>query len=152
MPVKTLRQPAADAVVQFSIFAENKVGRLNEVIMTLAQADVHIMALCTIDTTENAIIRIVPDYPEAAERVLRESRFAFDTTHVLAVEILGEFELKKITCSLVQAEINMHYYYPFLFRPNGRYGLIMRVEDQDLAEEVLRRNGLTVLHRGDIAR
>lgn len=152
MPVKTLRQPAADAVVQFSIFAENKVGRLNEVIMTLSQADVHIMALCTIDTTESAIIRIVADYPEAAEKALRDSRFAFDTTHVLAVEIIGEFELKKITCALVQAEINMHYYYPFLFRPNGRYGLIMRVEDQDLAEEVLRRNGLTVLHRGDIAR
>ena len=152
MPVKTLRQPHADAVVQFSIFAENKVGRLNEVIQVLAQADVHIMALCTIDTTESAIIRIVPDYPELAERVLRESRFAFDTTHVVAVEIIGEFELKKITCALLQAEINMHYYYPFLFRPNGKYGLIIRAEDQDLAEDTLRRNGLTVLRRGDIAR
>ncbi len=152
MPVKTLRQPDADAVVQLSIFAENKVGRLNEVILALAQADVHIMALCTIDTTENAIIRIVPDYPEVAERVLREKRFAVDTTQVLAVEIIGEYELKKITASLVQAEINLYYYYPFLFRPNGRYGLVMRVEDQELAEEMLRRNGLTVLHRGDIAR
>ncbi len=152
MPVRTIRRPDAEAVVQFSIFAENKVGRLNEVILALAAADVHIMALCTIDTTDSAIIRIVPDYPEEAERVLREKHFAFDTTHVLAVEIVGEHELKKITCSLLQAEINMHYYYPFLFRPNGKYGLVMRLEDQDLAEDVLRRNGLTVLSRNDIAR
>lgn len=147
-----MRRPGAEAVIQFSIFAENKVGRLNEVILTLASGDVHIMALCTIDTTDSAIIRIVVDYPEVAERLLREKHFAFDTTHVMAVEIVGEHELKKITCCLLQAEINMHYYYPFLFRPNGKYGLVMRVEDQELAEDVLRRNGLTVLARSDIAR
>lgn len=152
MPVKTLRRPSPESVVQFSIFAENKVGRLNEVILTLASADIHIMALCTLDSTDSAIIRLVVDYPEEAEKVLRSKQFSFDTSHVLAVEIIGEHELKKITCSLLQAEINIHYYYPFLFRPNGRYGLVMRVEDQELAEEVLRRNGLTVLHRADIAR
>lgn len=152
MPLQTLHRPSAGAVVQLSLFAENKVGRLNELILALEQADVHIMALCTIDTTENAIIRIVPDYPEVAERVLRERGFAVDKIPVMAVEIIGEHQLKQITCALVQAEINIHYYYPFLFRPSGKYGLVMRVEDQDLAEEVLMRSGLTVLRQSDIAR
>ena len=109
------------------------------------------MALCTLDTTDCAIVRLVVDYPEVAERVLRDKRCAFTSAPVLAIEMTGEHELKKITCGLVQAEINIHHYYPFLFRPNGRYGLVMRVEDLDLAEDVLRRHGLTVLHRGDIA-
>lgn len=152
MPLKTLRAPDAEAVIQFSIFAENKVGRLNELILSLAQADVHIMALCTLDSTENGIIRLIPDYPEVAERTLRENRVAFDTAEVLAIELTGEHELRKITCALAQAEINVHYYYPFLVRPNGRHGLVCRAEDQELAEETLRRHGLTVLRRRDIAR
>lgn len=152
MSVHTLRRPGADSVVQFSVFAENKVGRLNDLILALADAGLHIMALCTLDSTDSAIIRIVPDYPEEAERALRSKGFAFDTSEVMAVEVLGEFELKKITESLSRAEINIHYYYPFLFRPSGRYGLVMRLEDQELAEEVLMRAGLTVLRRSDIAR
>jgi len=152
MPVKTLRPPGADAVVEFSIFTENKVGRLNGLIHDLSEAGVHIMALSTLDTTDCAIVRIVADYPEEAEKTLRAKNYAFAASPVLAVELLGEHELKKVTCGLEQAEINIHHYYPFLVRPHNRSGLVMRVEDLDLAEDVLKRHGIIVLHRGDIAR
>lgn len=152
MPLKTMRQPGADSVLEFSIFTENKVGRLNSLIHDFAEADVHVMALCTLDTTDCAIVRVVVDYPEVAEKLLKSKGHAFTSAPILAIEMTGEHELKKITCLLVQAEINIHHYYPFLFRPNGRYGLLMRVEDLDLAEDMLRRHGLTVLHRDDIAR
>ncbi|MDR2982981.1 MAG: acetolactate synthase, partial [Puniceicoccales bacterium] len=127
MPTKTIRPPNAEDVRQFSVFAENKVGRLNELILAFAGRDVHILAMCIIDTTDSAIIRLVTNYPENAEIILNERFFAHDTTPVVAVEVPGEHELKKITSALVQAEINIHYLYPFIARPNGKCGIILRV-------------------------
>lgn len=144
--------PDLGAVRQFSIFVENKVGRLNELVQSLAGADVHIMALCLVDTTDSTIIRIVVDYPERAEQILDEHHFAHDDVPVVAIELQFEAQLKDVTGVLLKAEINIHYVYPFLFRPNGRYGLVVRTEAQELAASVLSRHGITVLGRNDIAR
>lgn len=152
MGTETRNQPDLGAIRQFSIFVENKVGRLNELVQSLAAADVHIVALCLVDTTDSAIIRIVVDYPEQAEQVLREHNFAHDHVSVMAIELQSEAQLKDVTFSLLQAEINIHYVYPFLCRPNGRYGLVVRTEAQELAASVLQRHGITVLGRDDIAR
>ena len=140
------------AVRQFSIFVENKVGRLHELVESLGQADVHIMVLCLVDTTGSTIIRIVVDYPERAEQVLNDHHFAHDAVPVVAIELQSEAQLKDVTGILLKAEINIHYVYPFLFRPNGRYGLVVRTEAQELAASVLSTHGITVIGRGDIAR
>ena len=64
MAAELSQQPDLGPVRQFSIFVENKVGRLNEMVESLAGADVHIMALCLVDTTDSTIIRIVVVLPE----------------------------------------------------------------------------------------
>jgi len=152
MGSETTREPDHGPVRQFSIFVENKVGRLNELVQSLGSADVHIMALCLVDTTDSTIIRIVVDYPERAEAVLNEHNFAHDDVPVVAIELQSESQLKDVTSILLKAEINIHYVYPFLFRPNGRYGLVVRTEAQELAASVLATHGITVIGRGDIAR
>ena len=149
---ETRSQPDLGAIRQFSIFVENKVGRLNELVQSLAAADVHIVALCLVDTTDSTIIRIVVDYPEQAEKVLAEHSFAHDDVPVVAIELQSEAQLKDVTAALLAAEINIHYVYPFLFRPGGRRGLVVRTEAQELAASVLSRHGITVLGRDDIAR
>ena len=87
MAAELSQQPDLGPVRQFSIFVENKVGRLNEMVESLAGADVHIMALCLVDTTDSTIIRIVVDYPERAEQILDEHRFAHDDVPVVAIEL-----------------------------------------------------------------
>jgi hypothetical protein len=119
---------------------------------SLGQADVHIMALCLVDTTDSTLIRIVVDYPEQAEVVLQQHNFAHDDVPVLAIELQSEAQLKDVTGLLLKAEINIHYVYPFVFRPQGRSGLVIRTEAQDLAASVLQSHGITVLTRNDIAR
>ena len=152
MAAELSQQHDLGPVRQFSIFVENKVGRLNELVESLSGADVHIMALCLVDTTDSTIIRIVVDYPERAEQILDEHRFAHDDVPVVAIELQSEAQLKDVTGVLLKAEINIHYVYPFLFRPNGRYGLVVRTEAQELAASVLSSHGITVLSRNDIAR
>jgi hypothetical protein len=146
------RKSQGGVVKQFSVFAENKVGRLNDLLTLLASKDVHVLALCLVDTTDSTIIRIVVDYPEVAAPLLTSNGFAYSLVHVLGVEIATEEQLKLVTCALVQAEINIHYIYPFLMRPNGRTGLVLHPEDPDLATDVLKRNQVKVLTQADLAR
>ena len=102
MGSETTREPDHGPVRQFSIFVENKVGRLNELVQSLGSADVHIMALCLVDTTDSTIIRIVVDYPERAEAVLNEHNFAHDDVPVVAIELQSESQLKDVTSILLK--------------------------------------------------
>lgn len=140
------------AIRQFSIYADNKVGRLNDMIRALAREDIHIMAISTLDTTDSAVIRLVVDYTEKAFEVLVSDHFSFNVVEVLGVEIETEQEMRRVTGPLIEAEINIHYLYPFIMRPSGKSGLVLRLEDNDLAAEVLRRYGVKVLSEHDIAR
>ncbi len=152
MAAKTLRKPGEESVHQFSVFADNKVGRLNDIIMMLAAQDIHIMAVCTVDTTDDSIIRLIVDYWEQARDFLREKGFTFTMNEVVVAEIATEQDIKKVTCALVQAEINIHYIYPMLTRPGGKSGLVLRLEDNELAADILTQSGIRVLSKDDIAR
>lgn len=152
MTADTLERPNRKPVKQFSIFADNKVGRLNELIRLLGKNDVHVMALCLVDTTDSTIMRFVFDYPEAAERLLKEQGLAYNVVDVIAVEINTEADIPMVTYALTCAEINIHYTYSTLARPRGKSGLIISLEDNDLAATVLNAAKVTVIDQNDIAR
>ena len=137
---------------QFAVYAENKVGRLNDVITSLRGHGVHVMALTTLETTDVTIVRIVPNYPADARKAFEEEGFSFVECPIVAVELNTEEDLPKVTLALLEAEINIHYLYPFLARPGGKSALAMRVEDTDVAIETLSRRQVRVLSLEDIAR
>lgn len=153
MTAEVMRDPGAfEPVVQFSVHADNKVGRLNEIIGLLAVHEVHIMAISVLDTTDSSIIRLIVDYPSEAQKLLIEHQFSYVQSELIAVELTDESEVSTVTFALVQAEINIHYIYPFLVRPNGRFALAISLEDNELAAETLRRHQLRIIGQGDIAR
>jgi len=153
MPAEVLRKPGGyQPVVQFSIYADNKVGRLNEIVGLMAVHEVHIMALSILDTTDSSIVRLIVDYPEEARHLFVAHQYAFTVSELIAVEMDSEADVQKVTCALVQAEINIHYVYPFLCRPNGKYAIALSLEDNDLAAETLRRSQLKVIGQDEIAR
>ncbi len=147
-----IRSPGAEGVRQFAVYAENKVGRLNDVISSLRGHGVHIMALTTLETTDVTIVRMVPNYPDAAREAFKQESFSFVECPIVAVELNTEEDLPRVTSALLEAEINIHYLYPFLARPGGKSALAMRVEDVDVAIETLTRRQVRVLSLGDIAR
>jgi len=149
---KVTKSSGRDKIIQFSIFADNKVGRLNDILGLLAERDLHALALATLDTTDSTIIRVIVDYPEIAREVLHAHNYNFNEVEVVAVEIPGVEHLYRVTCALVQAEINIHYIYPFLLRPHNKSALAIRIEDEDLAKDTLTRNQIKVLTHSDLAR
>jgi hypothetical protein len=153
MSNEVMRRPGAfRPVIQFSIHADNKVGRLNQIIGLFSVHEVHIMALSILDTTDSSIIRIIVDYPEEAQKLLIEHQFSFVQSELLAVELASEADIKKVTSALVQAEINIHYTYPFVARPNDRSALAISLEDNDLAAETISLHQLKIIGQDDIAR
>lgn len=141
-----------DPVVQFSIFTENKVGRLSDLTQLFARAEIHIMAITTLDTTDSAIVRVVVDDPDEARRLLQENNDSFSESQILAVEIAGEHDVELVLKALLETEINIHYIYSFLSRPLGRSALAMSIEDMDIAIDILGARNLKVLSQRDISR
>ncbi len=139
-------------VIQISIHADNKAGRLNEVVNLLKAHDIHIIAISILDTTDSSLIRLIVDYPEEAQEILNTEGFYFATTELIAVELISEAEIVKVTSALVQAEINIHYIYSFVTRPNNLSALAISLEDNELASETLKRHQIKLLGQNDIAR
>jgi hypothetical protein len=152
MAHSTAKSPHSDHVKQFSLFAENKVGSLHETVTCLADQGVSLLALCTIDTTDSAIVRIVADDWLLARNCLHGMGIPFVIDDVVAVELAAVTDFPQVTAALLQAEVNIHYAYPMLLRPHGACGLVLRLEDQEMGESILAAQGLNILKHGDIAR
>jgi hypothetical protein len=143
---------ATDPVKQFSVFAENRVGRLHELTALLKSNNVHVMALTVLDTTDSAIVRLVVDDPDRARELMVNNDFPYAECVVLAVEISDESDLKGVLAALVEAEINIHYIYSFIKRPEGKSALAINAEDIEIAAQALNRRGHRVLTQRDISR
>ena len=150
--ISTLRNSGREPIRQFVIYAENKVGWLNDFIEMLRTEGIHIMAISVLDTTDSAVIRLVPNYPKETARLLKSRSISFMERNILAVEIEGEDSLQMITQSLLHAEINIHYVYPFLYQPNNKPVLALAMEDEDIGEEALAKHRLRILMQDDFAR
>ena len=143
---------ARDPVKQFSVFAENRVGRLYDLTSVFQNHDVHILALTVLDTTDSSILRMIVDDPDQARDIMINHDFPFTEVSVLALELDGEHRVKAVLGALFEAEINIHYVYSFLQRPRGKTGLIIHAEDGDVAAEALNRAGFAVMTQADISR
>jgi hypothetical protein len=143
---------AHDPVKQFSVFTENRVGRLHDLTSLFKQHNVHIMALTVLDTTDCAIDRLIVDDPDKARELMISNDFPYSECNVIAVELTDESELNGVLAALLEAEINLHYIYSFIKRPEGRGAIAINVEDPEIAAQAISRRGLKILTQTDISR
>lgn len=141
-----------DPVKQFSVFAENRLGRLYDLTALLKANQVHVMGITVLDTTDSAIVRFIADDPDKARELMINNDFPYVECDVLAVEINDESQLNTILAALFEAEINIHYIYSFIKRPEGRCAIAINAEDDDVAAQSLSQRGFRVLTQRDISR
>jgi hypothetical protein len=150
---KTLaRARSASAVTQFSVFTPNRLGRLNELVKALASHNVHVLALTVLDTTDSSIIRIVVDDPDKARGLLEQQGFAYTESALVVVEVASPDELARLIAALLEAELNINYLYSFIPHPNGKSIVGLSMEDNEMAEQVLKQHQFPVLKQADISR
>jgi hypothetical protein len=141
-----------DPVKQFSVFAENRLGRLYDLTALLKANQVHVMGITVLDTTDSAIVRFITDDPDQTRELMINNDFPYVECDVLAVEINDESQLNTILAALFEAEINIHYIYSFIKRPEGRCAIAINAEDDDVAAQSLSQRGFRVLTQRDISR
>ena len=139
------------AILQLSVFAENKPGALTHITELLSHAQVDIRALSLADTKEYGIVRLIVSDMKLASKVLSEDEYLVRASSVVGVAMNDEVgALHHILSTLDQNHINIEYMYAFISRSSDRACLILRTEQNELAEKALSENGFTLLTQEDV--
>ena len=153
-PSPAVRETVLGAPVRhFSIFLDNKVGALLEVVKLLEQKGVIVLAFSIVDSAESSIARMIVSDPPLVAGLLHDHEIAFSQTTVLVVELAeGAADLGRVLSCLMMAEVNLLFSYPLLTRPRGKALLVLHVDDNECAAAVIQGEGFQVLTQGDLSR
>ena len=139
------------AIKQLTVFVQNQKGAVVSVTDILSKNNVNLRALSIAETQDFGILRLIVNDEATAERVLKENGYLIKVIDVLGVKI-GD-EPGKLTAALGvldKADINVEYLYAFMARTEKHAYVVLRVEDNAVAENVLAEAGFKMITDADI--
>src|SRR3989304_5141145 len=117
----TMRGRNYPAIRQFTVFLENRVGKLLEVIRRFENSRVKIVAISISDAAECAFARFLFSHPEQGREILERAGLAIVERHLIGLELPDPPQpLLEICTALLQAEVNIIQAYPLMVPPRGR--------------------------------
>ena len=138
-------------VKQISVFVENKLGKLVEIIGILADNNIDISALSIADTTDFGILRLIVNEPEKAKEALKEQGIVVKTTDVIALAVpdkpgglVGALELLK------NKGIAIEYMYAFVGKSDRGAMVIIKTDKPEDAINILKENGVDLISSVDV--
>ncbi len=151
IPQRTGQRYAPPSVRQFSVFLENKPGRLLDLVRMFDEdAAVHLCAFSVVESADHAVIRLIANNADAARALLRENRMAYSESDLLIVELCNDHTLSSMCLYLLGAELNIRFAYPMMIRPNGTPTIALAIDDQVLAGQILRKKEFRLLGEADL--
>lgn len=147
----TMRGRDFPTLKQFTVFLENRVGQLLEVVRRFEGSPVRIVALSINDATECAFLRLVTSHPEKGREILERAGLAMIESDLVGVELPdGHQPLVQVCTALLQAEVNIVQAHPLLVRPRGRPAVALMVDNIEMAMETLNGKGITLVTENDL--
>ena len=133
----------SNTVQQLSVFLENREGRLDEVLDTLAKGGVNIVALSLADTSEYGMLRMIVSEPHKGRAVLKEAGITAMLTDVVALRVPhATGSLSRTMHQLVDGEVNIEYMYAFA---NGSdAAAVLKSDDPGRVIDILKGSGFDV--------
>jgi hypothetical protein len=136
---------------QFTVFLENRVGQLLEVVKRFDGSRVRIVALSISDSGECAFVRFLLSHPEQGREILERAGLALIESDLIGVELPDDAQpLLRICTALLQAEVNIIQAYPILARPRGRPAVALMVDNTEMGLETLASKGFTTITESDL--
>lgn len=136
---------------QLSIFLENKKGTLADLTNILMEHKLDIRAMAVFDTSEFGILRIVVDDPDQALAVLHEEGYVAKMSKIIAIEPDDRpGSLNEIFQLLNQHNINIEYVYSFVMRRRELPYIVIKVDNQQEAVDLLLAAGIQVVNPEEI--
>lgn len=134
------------AVKQLSVFIENKKGSLVELTKLLRENGINIKALTVADTKDYGILRLIADDTSAATSLLKNAGYTASVREVVSFSIPDEKgSLSTVLELLDKNEVNMEYLYSMATSADGKAFFVMRVDNNEKTENLLRQSKIKVL-------
>ena len=139
------------AIKQLTVFVQNKKGTVASVTDILSKNNINLRALSIAETQDFGILRMIVNDEAAAEKVLSENGYLIKTIDVVGVKI-GD-QPGKLTAALDvldKNDINVEYLYAFMARTEKHAYVVLRVENNEIAEKALTDAGFKMITENDI--
>ena len=144
----TMRGRDYPAIRQFTVFLENRLGQLLEVVRRFEGSNVRICALSISDSSECAFVRFLLSRPEQGREILERAGLAMIESDLIGVVLPQEPQpLLRICTALLQAEVNIVQAYPIL----DRDAVALMVDNIEMAQDTLGSKGFTMLTEDDLS-
>jgi len=141
-------------IPQVSVFLDNHPGSLSEVMERLDQNEIRIFALSIAEAGEFGLVRLITDDPSKATKILEDAEFNLAKSRknieVTVISITGKDRVSKITKILGESGLNIDYAYSSAVHMDGKFALVLRVNDLGKAEKTLQQNGVEILSLAEI--
>lgn len=149
-PEQTLQGYESPVNTQFSVFLDNRCGKLLELLEIFEGQALQVVALSVNDSADHAVVRLVTTNSELARKLLHNHQIPFSEAAILIVELRPGRCLATLCQSLLSAELNIHYAYPLLAQPHHGVLIVLHTDDQVLAGQILRRKLFNLLAENDL--
>jgi hypothetical protein len=147
----TMRGRDYPTIRQFTVFLENRVGQLLEVIRRFEGSRVRIVALSINDATECAFVRLLLSHPEQGREILERAGLAIIESDLIGLELPDRPNpLLEVCTALLQAEVNIIQAYPLMIRPHGRPAVALMVDNLEMALETLSTKSFRTITESDL--
>jgi hypothetical protein len=136
-------------VQQVSVFLDNRPGSLSEVMGHLDKSQIKIFALSIADAGEFGLVRMITEDPEKATKILEDADFNLAKSRknieVTVILITEKDTISRITKILGDSDLNIEYAYSSAVHTDGKFALVLRVNDLDKAERTLNEKNIAIL-------
>lgn len=150
MPPETMQGYGPPSVTQFSVFLDNKVGRLYDLLEALESSESCMCALNVHEASDHAVVRMITNNSAVTRRLLRGAGVPFAETDVIVVELSRGHSMTSLCLHLLAAELNIRFAYPLMLRPNGTPTIALSVDDLTLAGQILRHKEFRLFGEFDL--
>ncbi|MEQ8785664.1 MAG: acetolactate synthase [Pirellulaceae bacterium] len=148
----TMRGRDYPTIRQFTVFLENRVGQLLEVVRRFEGSKVRIVAFSINDATECAFVRFLLSHPEQGREILERAGLPMIESDLVGIELpTGTQPLLQVCTALLAAEVNIVQAYPLIIRPHGKPAVALMVDNTDMAIETLDAKGFTMISEADLS-
>jgi hypothetical protein len=125
---------------QLSVFMPNRPGVLAKTCYVLSDSGINIMAMAVHDTIDNAVVRFLVDQPTKALLLLEQEELYVLEQEVVVLEIENHAgELTRISQTLAQADINIHYLYCTATARQDTGCIVLKTDNPERTLDILTR-------------
>ncbi len=151
VPAETTHGYTPPSVRQFSVFLENKVGRLLELVSLFDEDPlVHLCSISVLESSDHAVVRLIANNADRAAELFRQARIPCAVLDLLVVELDEPDSFSSLCLNLLRAELNIRFAYPLLLARDGQPLIALAVDDHILAGQILRRKNFRLLGEADL--